>query len=338
MDSRKNKTDTTFENYIQSVHDHFFRESMQYIEIGYGITKAILPLSIQYRIDWDTLEIAKGDWIDRRLKEHRSDVLYRARILDNNQWVNFLFEHKSKPDKKTHKQLLRYIVESWDLHEQQEPSCELLPDVLSIIVYHGTTPWKIANSIKPLIAIIEETQDCVPDFRAYLFDLSAFDLGQIADSRLKMFLLALKYGKTVDILGILPQIIKISEKIDGSGNGDAYLGVLLIYLGSVIKSSDKDKFLQIITKEHRDGGVYMETIADALRKEERLRREKEVAALRKKLEQQKNEIEQQIEQKDTALHEIVQKMLRRDMNFQMIGEITGLSYEEIKQIKDGAAG
>ena len=106
----------------------------------------------------------------------------------------------------------------------------------------------------------------------------------------------------------------------------------------------------------------METIADALRKEERLKKEKEVIALHKMLEQgdtlikqldtlikqqdalieqEDTMIEQEntmIEQEDTALHEIVQKMLRRDMNFQMIGEITGLRYEEIKQIKDGAAG
>ena len=45
-----------------------------------------------------------------------------------------------------------------------------------------------------------------------------------------------------------------------------------------------------------------------------------------------------IKQKDTALYEIVQKMLRRNMSFQMIGEVTGLSYDEIRQIKDDAAG
>ena len=94
----------------------------------------------------------------------------------------------------------------------------------------------------------------------------------------------------------------------------------------------------------------METIADALRKEERLKKEKEVIALHKMLEQgdtlikqldtlikqQDALIEQEdtmIEQEDTALHEIVQKMLKKKMSFQMIQEITGLSYDKIKRIE-----
>ncbi|NLE01360.1 MAG: hypothetical protein GX640_15955 [Fibrobacter sp.] len=255
----------------------------------------VLPLSIQNQINWNTLEIAKGDWIDRRLREHRSDVLYRARLLKNDQWVNFLFEHKSEPDKKTHKQLLNYILESWDLHEQQEPSYELLPVVISIIVYHGKKSWKIENSIKPLIAIIEETQDCVPDFKAFLLDLSAFDLEIIADSMLKMFLLTLKYGKNANLFSILPQIISISEKIDHNGRSDDYLRVVLTYLGAIINSDEKDKFWKIVAEEHRDGEEFMETIADALRKEERLKREKierEAAILREKIIQKNTELKQ----------------------------------------------
>ena len=108
----------------------------------------------------------------------------------------------------------------------------------------------------------------------------------------------------------------------------------------------------------------METIADALRKEERLKKEKEVIALHKMLEQGDTLIKQQdtlikqqdalikqqdalieqedtmieqentmIEQEDTALHEIVQKMLKKKMSFQMIQEITGLSYDKIKRIE-----
>ncbi len=101
----------------------------------------------------------------------------------------------------------------------------------------------------------------------------------------------------------------------------------------------------------------METIADALRKEERLKKEKEVIALHKMLEQgdtlikqldtlikqqdalieqEDTMIEQEntmIEQEDTALHEIVQKMLKKKMSFQMIQEITGLSYDKIKRIE-----
>lgn len=351
MNTRKNDIDSSSEEYIQSVHDHFFRESMQYIEIGYGIAKIALSLSILNCIDWDTLEIAKGDWIDKKLKEHRSDVLYHAKLLGNGQVVNFLFEHKSNADKRTHKKLLRYILESWDLQEQQEPSIELLPVVISIIVYHGNSPWKIANSIKPLIAIIKEAEDFVPDFRTIVLDLSILDPDRIADSRLKMFLLAIKYSRTSDVLRVLSQIIQISEKINDSGSDDDYLKVVLVYLGSVIKGGAREKFWRIIAQVHRGGEVYMETIADVLRKEERLKRKKIERELLEKIAHKNIEIEQkdkeikkkstEISQKDTeikdkekTLCEIVSNMLKKNMNIQLIQEITGLSKERIEKIKN----
>jgi len=94
-----------------------------------------------HHIDWETLEIVKDDWIDQRLKEHRSDVLYRFKLLKNDQWVYLLFEHKSTPDKKIHKKLFRYIIEIWALHEkQQDETFNRLPVVIPIIVYNGNTP------------------------------------------------------------------------------------------------------------------------------------------------------------------------------------------------------
>ncbi|NLP02667.1 MAG: Rpn family recombination-promoting nuclease/putative transposase [Fibrobacter sp.] len=65
-----------------------------------------LPSRIQNRIVWDTLEIVKENWLDENLREYRSDIIYRAKISGDDQWVYLLFEHKSAPDKRTHFQLL----------------------------------------------------------------------------------------------------------------------------------------------------------------------------------------------------------------------------------------
>jgi uncharacterized protein (DUF3084 family) len=142
----------------------------------------------------------------------------------------------------------------------------------------------------------------------------------------------------------------------------------LVYLGSVLKGSRYKEFWRIIAREHRDGEVYMETIADVLRKEERLKREKMEKLLREeikrkdielelknsKLEQKDTEIEQknteieqkntEIEQKSTALYEemknkeialvdIVKRMLDDEMSVQMIQKITGLSNRKIEKIR-----
>jgi len=165
-----------------------------------------------------------------------------------------------------------------------------------------------------------------------------------------MLLLALKHSRSPDVLNVLPQIIRLSEKIP---NGDYdYLKVVLIYLASVINKGLTVQFWKIVAKEHSGGEVYMETIADLLREEERLKREKIERKLHKEIEQKsivyKQKIEQKervIEQKDTVikqisienkerLYHIIQRMLKKGMSWKTIREITGFSNEEIEQIID----
>jgi hypothetical protein len=81
----------------------------------------------------------------------------------------------------------------------------------------------------------------------------------------------------------------------------------------------------------------METIADVLRKEERLKREKIEKTLHEEIDRKENEIKlvkeekmRELEQKDT---ELVRRMLKKDMSVHTIQEITGLSDEKIEQIR-----
>jgi len=99
---------------INNAHDLFFRESLQDIEIARDLALLTVPLPIQKQIDWKTLEIVNKIWVDENLKEHRSDAIYRAKLLEDDQWVYLLFEHKSTLDKRVQVQLLRYIVEIWE--------------------------------------------------------------------------------------------------------------------------------------------------------------------------------------------------------------------------------
>lgn len=234
------------------------------------------------------------------------------------------------------------------MRSKQDEFFELLPVVIPIIAYHGKTPCNFANSIKSLFAIIEEIEGFVPDFRKCILDISVFELEIIEDSGLKMLLMALKYSRRPDILGVLPQIIRISEKVQSSSNDYDYLKVVLTYLGSVINRSAIDEFWRIIVKEHIGGEAYMETIADALREEDRLKRkkiEKEIIVLRKEIKQKSTELEQksadleqkdnEIKQKEELMYQIIQRMLKKKIDLQSIREITGLSIERIELIKKG---
>jgi uncharacterized protein (DUF1786 family) len=93
----------------------------------------------------------------------------------------------------------------------------------------------------------------------------------------------------------------------------------------------------------------MGTIADKLRREERLKRETIERELRKEIEQKNTELrhkdfelekekaelekkETELEKKDEQLHQIIQLMLKKGVDPQSIRKIRSLSDEEIEQI------
>jgi hypothetical protein len=358
---------------IQSAHDHFFRESMSRIEIANGLLFAFVKTIILKNIDFSSFEIYKGDWIDEKLQEYRSDILYRAKLLNQNEHIYFLFEHKSTPDENTPYQIHRYMQQIWDEHKNQNPSGRKIPVILSIIVYHGENAWNVSNSMKPLFAIIEGTEGYVPDFRSEIIDLSGLNDDELSyNVQLKALLMALKYSRRPEILKVLPVIIRMFNSL--GERDDDYLKVVLLYIGSLVKKRRISEFFEIIRAEHIDGVLYMKTIADALaekgRKEEREKshqkevawheelRRKEIAlqeeikrkkveetALREDAKRKEAALREDAQRKEATLREdakkkvialqeeTVQRMLQRNMNIELIHEITGLTIERIKVIQ-----
>jgi len=305
---------------IQQAHDRLFRESMQDIDVARKLSSLTLPSRIQNRFVWETLEIVKENWLNENLREYRSDVIYRAKIPGDDQWVYLLFEHKSTPDKRIHFQLLNYIVKIWQQHEMENGAGGLLPQVIPIVICHSGRPCK--------------SEETVPDFHFLMLDLWFFDPEQMEDGspmekgtgKLKMLLLALKHSRSPGILSVLPQIIRISMKVEGKECD--YLRVIIFYLSSVIDGGLMDRFKEIVVREHKDGEAIMATIADKFSEKERLEKERIERELKKEIEQK----DSVIEQKEELMHQVIRRMAQKEMSMQSIQEITGFDSETIGKI------
>ena len=95
------------EHKIRSIHDRFIRNSMQDSGIVIELLNLFIKNEILSKLDLTTLEIFKGDWVDHDFNEDRSDIVYRVKWLDNPEnWLYFLFEHKSNIDRLVKKKLL----------------------------------------------------------------------------------------------------------------------------------------------------------------------------------------------------------------------------------------
>ncbi|RMG05555.1 MAG: Rpn family recombination-promoting nuclease/putative transposase, partial [Acidobacteria bacterium] len=110
-----------------SVHDRFFKETLSHAEVARDFLINYLPEMVLKHLDLTSLKISKDSFV-KEGEEHYSDLLYQVNLSEGQKgYVYFLFEHKSYPDLYVCFQLLRYMIEIWELHRRQHPEEEKLP-------------------------------------------------------------------------------------------------------------------------------------------------------------------------------------------------------------------
>ena len=160
-------------NAPKNIHDALFRDAMSRKEVAADFLRQYLPPGVAQHLCFDTLTISKDSFVSGDQSLHYSDLLYEVRVRSGDKaFVYFLFEHKSFHDRLTALQLLRYMLEIWELYRKQRRSCRTLPLVIPIVVYHGKTRQR-AIRLKELVPAPD--QECgafIPDFDIVLHDFS----------------------------------------------------------------------------------------------------------------------------------------------------------------------
>lgn len=85
---------------IDKPHDNFFKTSMSNLQVAKDFFQQHLSLVIQEQLDFNTLELQSGSYVDKTLKHFASDVLYRVNYLKNEgcAYLYVLAEHQSTVD------------------------------------------------------------------------------------------------------------------------------------------------------------------------------------------------------------------------------------------------
>jgi len=143
-------------------HDGFFRKLLSEPRRARDYLNTFLPEHIKRVVDFDSLEQTTESYVDDKLKQSFSDVVFNANSKDG-QGINFcfLFEHKSYIDKKATYQILHYISSAMlKRAENEEPQRLIIP----ILFYHGETPWAYKTISHQFEGIDEALQLYLPDF------------------------------------------------------------------------------------------------------------------------------------------------------------------------------
>jgi predicted transposase/invertase (TIGR01784 family) len=118
-------------------HDALFKATFAHAGRAAAELRAILPEGLRRQIDFGSLTLVPGSFVDRRLRGTHSDLLFRARIAGRSAFLYLLFEHQSEPDELMVLRLLGYVVHVLERHvaEASHRSSALpLPAVIPIVL------------------------------------------------------------------------------------------------------------------------------------------------------------------------------------------------------------
>ena len=155
---------------ISNPHDAFFKEVFSHKDNVLDLIEGVFPERIRKNLDFSTLDLDTNSYVDEKLKENFSDIVYNCTYRSETTIkITLLFEHKSSVPKYPHLQLLTYLTHIWNTQDKQK---EKLTPVVSVILYHGTDKWPEKKFADYFIGIDEMLSFFIPDMQYMLIDLS----------------------------------------------------------------------------------------------------------------------------------------------------------------------
>lgn len=118
-------------------HDGLFKLFLREPATARDFLAAHLPQDIRARVRLDTLKLEPGSFVDQKLRELHSDVLYSVETAEGDAgYIYCLVEHQSTADRMMAWRMMRYSMAVMDSHLKK--GHETLPVVVPLLFYQGT--------------------------------------------------------------------------------------------------------------------------------------------------------------------------------------------------------
>jgi predicted transposase YdaD len=209
------------------------------------------------------LRVSKESFVPPNLSGLYSDLLFETSLGDTQVLVYILYEHKSSPDHFTIFQLYRYMGEIWARFVDNKAL--LLPRIVPIVVYHGTTEWTKPLSFREYFAPSPDYAAIGPELRPLFVDLARIPTERIVrlslETRAAVGALRAAFSHKREDRELALELIRNVEVVS-----DLVLG-LITYLYDTSPEEAEGDILKAITQP-RNRELFM-TIADKYRNEGR---------------------------------------------------------------------
>jgi predicted transposase YdaD len=156
-------------------HDALFQSMLSHPDNAAGELRSLLPAPLAAAVDWTSLRLEPGHYVDPKLVGTQSDLLFSARLHDEPVLLYLLLEHQSSGEPLMPLRLLSYEVRIWNgwLERQTHP-VKQIPAIIAVVLSHAEGGWKHPVSMHELFApeTVRVAGEHLVQFRFVLDDLA----------------------------------------------------------------------------------------------------------------------------------------------------------------------
>ena len=194
------------EDDIHQPHDKLFRAAFSNPETAAAFLQAYLDAELVALVDWASLHIEPGTFIDAQMKSSIADLLFTAKLHGEDAHFYFLCEHQSSEDCLMPLRVLSYMVNIWTEEVKSLPGPVRLTPIIPVVVAQDNKVWKTSTKFHDLFRLPpekwEEVRSFMPDFHFRLLQLVELPFESIEGTPDgKLALRALKAQAVGELLG-----------------------------------------------------------------------------------------------------------------------------------------
>lgn len=232
-----------------SPHNGLFLFTFGNLEHARPALESLLPKRISRLVDFSSLALDNGHYVDPDLAHSESDLLFQAQIAGRPGKIYVLFEHMSAPEPMFVMRLLGYVLAIWRDCLASNPQMTKLPVIIPLVLHHGPSGWTGAVRLEELLDMdaegLAEVMDYVPRFGMVMQDIAGVDdevlvqrtmtaLGRVT---LLLFRHAQQAANAYELVGRLARYVELVREVYEAPNGVRAMLAVIRYIQSVTKQS-----------------------------------------------------------------------------------------------------
>ena len=298
---------------IHHPHDLMVRAVLSDLAEATSFLQRHLPQEVIQALNWSTLKLVEGSFVDEDLRRSEADVLYEVERVsgEDSVWLYLLLEHQSTPDRWMRFRLLQYCCRIWDFSFREHPEQRELRAIVPLVFYQGARSWSYATEFADLFAESVRDWPGIPRFSHELIDQSGMQpeevQGELKAQMMQLLLMA-AYHPALAWMKQVARLLETLSTLPPSGGID-YVRLFVLYILETQEPEAAESFREVLRRHAPAVGDDLMTYAQELLAQG----------------EERGEVRTQVR--------IIEGFLRAGATWAMIEEATGVNESQFQALK-----